>query len=167
MDEQNLFNGYFDQDAPAEPNATAIPEAFAETVQSDEIMNSAEQTVDSTNYQDYTTTLNQTPVPVNYYQASQAASKNNYTSGLAITSLVLGIIGLLILCCFPFATPIFSIVGIILYCVDKKTNTSGVAKAGFVCSLIGLIISVLLIIFCIIVIAMAGSIAYNMPYMYY
>ncbi len=168
MDEQNLFNGYFEQDAPPEPNATAIPEAFAEPRQGDESRKQESgQTVspaEATFYQDYTSMLNATPVSYTIPQGKP--SKENYTSGLAITSLVLGIIGLVTLCCFPFVTVITGIVGIILYCIDRQHNSSGVGKAGFICSLIGLIISLLAIVFLVVVAVFTDTLV-NSALMYY
>lgn len=63
--------------------------------------------------------------------------------GLAIASLVLGIIALV--CCFvgegAIVSVVLGIVGIVLASKSKKEGfTSGVRTAGFVCSLIGLVI---------------------------
>ena len=63
---------------------------------------------------------------------------------LAITSLIFGIIGVLCSCLF-----ICSIVGLVLSLVSKdkvSPNTEGIRTAGFVLSIVGLSLGVLMII---------------------
>ena len=79
--------------------------------------------------------------------------------GAAIGSLVCGIVGLL--CWFTGAavilSVIFGIAGLILASCSKKAGfTGGIRTAGFVCSLIALIIGALIFVACV---ACVGSLA--------
>lgn len=70
--------------------------------------------------------------------------------GMGIASLVLGIIGILatISCCFTYVAPLFSILGIIFGCIQKKDvagKKPGVAIAGIITSSLGLVIALILI----------------------
>lgn len=114
--------------------------------------------------------------PVNYYSApdsttntSTAAAKpavnsdfytnagsNNTTEtpkGFAIASLVMGIGGILTSCCCGVGT-IFCILGIIFGCVQQKDQNGqkpGMAIAGIIISIVGLLLSVLAILYFVIV----------------
>lgn len=76
----------------------------------------------------------------NYYQQSSETPPAN---GLAIASLVLGILSIPASCCYG-AGIIFAIIGLILGCVSKKPDSSfnGMAIAGIVCSIIGLLVGI-------------------------
>lgn len=76
----------------------------------------------------------------NYYQQSPETPPAN---GLAIASLVLGILSIPASCCYG-AGIIFAIIGLILGCVSKKPDSSfnGMAIAGIVCSIIGLLVGI-------------------------
>lgn len=72
--------------------------------------------------------------------------------GMAIASMVLGIISVVFCWVFYFGIPC-SIVGLVLGVIGKKKNseagaTSGMATAGIVCSIIALAINILLITAC-------------------
>lgn len=71
------------------------------------------------------------------------------SNGLAIASMVLGIVSI-ILMCFPtifcYGTWVLAIVGIVLAAVAKKKAKSGMATAGLVCSIIALALWVVYII---------------------
>lgn len=152
MDEQNTFDGYFKDLGVQEPNATEIPKAHTSEPKPDVVVNE--------NYQDYTASYQQ-QIPVNNpYYANYGApqnSRSNETTGLGVASLVMGILTLLTLCCFFPLAPIFGIIGIILYVIDRKNSSSGVSKAGFICSLIGTILSVLVIIFVVVIVVIAAA----------
>ena len=58
---------------------------------------------------------------------------------LAIVSLVLGIVSLVVCCCSGlFSTP-FGIGGIICAVLAQKNGKSGIATAGLICSIIGVV----------------------------
>uniref|UniRef100_UPI004056D9B7 hypothetical protein n=1 Tax=Acetatifactor sp. TaxID=1872090 RepID=UPI004056D9B7 len=98
-----------------------------------------EQTTQQNNYyQDYTSA----PTPA----APQSAPQNNGTSGVAVVSLVMGIISIVFSCCYG-AGVIFGIVGIICAVVGKKNGKSGILTAGLICSIIGTVLSVLVLIY--------------------
>lgn len=78
--------------------------------------------------------------------------ENKNANGLAIASMVCGILSIL-LTCIPYicyASWVLAIVGIIMAAVSKKQGKSGMATAGLVCSIIALAIWVLFIIIVVI-----------------
>lgn len=77
--------------------------------------------------------MNQQPVYVQ--PAAPQGSK-----GLAIASMVLGIVALVFSCCLPVITYICALVGVVLGGVSlgKKKGGKGMAIAGLVCSIIAL-----------------------------
>lgn len=77
--------------------------------------------------------------------------------GLAIASLVLGIISI-VFCMTGWVAVVCGIIGLVLAHMSKKQgNTSGVRTGGFVCSLIGLIIGAIILLIAIIAIVTATS----------
>ncbi|SDH90214.1 protein of unknown function [Alteribacillus persepolensis] len=82
----------------------------------------------------------------------QTASVN----GKAITSLVLGIVSLVMVFLFVVISPILSIVGLVFGIIALKEikrteqNGRGLAIAGNICSVVGLILSVIIIVFLVI-----------------
>lgn len=96
-------------------------------------------------YQDNTTT----PYTQSYaYDAQPAPQK---TPGLAIAGLVLGILSILLACCYGFGA-FLGIPGIICAALSKKKGKSGIGTAGLICSIIGTIFSVIAIIYYVAVI---------------
>ena len=96
----------------------------------------------------------QQPYPQQPYPQQQPAG------GLAIASLILGIISIPLALFFSIGGIICAIIGLVLASMAKKRgNQSGVRTAGFICSIIGLILSIILLIFTIVVLVMAFSIA--------
>ncbi len=100
--------------------------------------------------------------PGGYGQPSQPA-----TNGLAITSLVLGILGLLGLCfCFGgILSPVALVLG---HLGKKKADQSngaiggrGMAKAGFILGIIGTILFVILVVWFIVALATGGDFNYQ------
>ena len=83
------------------------------------------------------------------------------SNGLAIASLVLGIVAIVfsfIGLSIPFGL-IIGIVGIILGVMAKKKNPSGMATAGLVLSIIGTILCAIIFIACAACIGAIGSAA--------
>ena len=68
--------------------------------------------------------------------------RNNNFSTL---SLVFGILGIISACCSPLIGGIFSILAIVFANNDKKNNItqSKNAKSGFICGIVGIVISVI------------------------
>lgn len=100
----------------------------------------------------------------NYQYYNQYNQNGGYQpgKGLAITSLVLGIIGTA-LCCFgflvwtSFISVVLGIVGLILAASAKSQgNTSSIRTAGFVLSLISLILGAVVFVSCFACVGAAG-----------
>lgn len=69
---------------------------------------------------------------------------------MAVASLVLGIVSLVFLLLVPFVSVITGLVGIILGAQARKNpEQHGMATAGLVCSIIGLVISLVTVIACV------------------
>jgi len=86
-------------------------------------------------------------------------------NGFQITSLVLGILS--ILCCFCIGffwgipSIIFSVAGLIFGIVGNKKNKHGVGTAGIVCSIIGLVLAIIVLLFTVLVFGLASSMNYT------
>ncbi|SFS00548.1 DUF4190 domain-containing protein [Anaeromicropila populeti] len=106
------------------------------------------------NYNQQSNNYNQKP---NYNQANDFNEQYGYNmqsqfepkkvNGLAIASLVLGILSIPFSCCYGFGI-LMGIVGLILGIISKKGEPrfTGQAIGGIVCSIIGAILSILIII---------------------
>lgn len=74
------------------------------------------------------------------------AQNNKQTNVLAIISLVAGILSIIGACCIPIVGIIAGIAGIILAILGNKQGKTGLGTAGLICSIVGLVLSVILII---------------------
>lgn len=100
----------------------------------------AEQPV--SNYQDYTANMEPqvtTTVPVQ-------SAENKDTNVLAIVSLVLGILSIVLGCCTGWIGSLFGIGGIICAVFANKQSETGLAKAGLICSIIGIVLGIIVTI---------------------
>lgn len=89
-----------------------------------------------------------TPAPeVNYGQVNTGAPSDD-GKGMAIASMVLGIISIVLSCCFYYIAMPCAIISLILGAVSlkKSPNNKGMATAGIVLSIITLIVAVVTII---------------------
>ncbi len=68
--------------------------------------------------------------------------------GLAVASMVLGIVALVLSCCVPYLPAILALLAVILGAASlaKKQGGKGMAIAGLVCGIISLIPSIMVII---------------------
>lgn len=66
----------------------------------------------------------------------------NQSKGLAIASLVLGIIAVVFNFCFAYAGIVFAIIGLILGIIAVVKKQGGMAVAGVVLSVIALILTI-------------------------
>jgi uncharacterized membrane protein YkgB len=89
------------------------------------------------NYQDYT--QQQQQEQTGYEISNEPESKNNV---LAIVSMALGIASILV-CCTCFISLLLGIAGIICSVLSKKDGKSNFATAGLICSIIGVVLSIL------------------------
>ena len=75
-------------------------------------------------------------------------SQTNGGAGIGIASMVLGIVSLVLGCCFPYISIPCALIGVILAAVSLGGHKDGrgMAIAGLVCSIISLIPAVIVII---------------------
>ena len=100
------------------------------------------------NYQDYTTEQQ------NYYQPQGEPPKK--TNVLAIVGMILGILSILLGCCGWYSL-LLGIPGLICSILSRKQGKSGMAVAGIVCSIIGIIIGILMTVIALGLLALVGS----------
>lgn len=98
------------------------------------------QTGQNNYYQDNTTAP--------YTQAPPASDQpeGNPNNALAVVGLVMGILSIVFACCYGIGV-IFGIAGIICSVLARKKGHSGTCTAGLVCSIIGTVLSVIMIIY--------------------
>lgn len=80
------------------------------------------------------------------YQQPVSPEQPQKTDTLAIVALILGIASILMSCCVTYLAIGLGIGGIICSVMSKKKQKSGLATAGMVCSIIGIVVAVLWII---------------------
>lgn len=103
-------------------------------------------------YQDNTSTYSyQTATVV------EDASGANKANGLQIAGLVLGIISIVICCCYGVPSIILGIIGMICAIMGNKENKHSVGTAGLVCSIIGLILGIIMLVLYVAVVGAAGG----------
>ena len=91
------------------------------------------------NYQDNTNDTQSSPVVDN--------TPANKTDALAIVSLVAGILAIVMACCVTYVGIVLGIVGIVCAVMSKKNNgKSGMATAGLICSIVGIVLAIIMII---------------------
>lgn len=121
-------------------------------------------------------TNEQQGTPVNNYQDNTANTYNpvppvdnsqtpKQTNALAIVSLVLGITSIVLGCCTVWVGFICGIAGIVCAILSKKQGKSGIGTAGLVCSIIGIVLSVLMLILAALGLAIMGGMS-DMGYYY-
>lgn len=81
------------------------------------------------------------------YQAPGGNGGRMPANGLQIASLVCGILAICLSCCVGVPGVILGIVGIICAVNGNKESNNGIGTAGLVCSIIGLILGVLFMIY--------------------
>lgn len=107
---------------------------------SDEIKKNEESTNAADHYQDYTAQYSET---IDLNNDSNEPESKTYS----VLSLIMGILSL-VFCCCSIVGIIPGIVGIILANKAKKNGeTSGMATAGLVCSIIGIVFGAIVTIF--------------------
>lgn len=149
MDGQNFEN---ENNMTVDTTATEVTSA-AEPVQEAPV---TEQPVN--NYQDYTTNIQPQAAT-----SSPQQTANNDTNVLAIVSLVLGILSIVFGCCTGWIGALFGIGGIICAVFANKQGKTGLGKAGFICSIIGIVLGVLITILAVVFsVALVGSGIENM-----
>ncbi len=79
-------------------------------------------------------------------------------NGMQIASLVLGILSIVLACCTSYIGSVFGIVGLILAILGNKQGKHGIGTAGFVCSIVGIVIGIIMTIIGALALASLGSI---------
>ncbi len=108
------------------------------------------------NYQDNTANIPYQAPP----QMDEGPHKAN---GMQIASLVLGIISIVLCCCNGYGA-IFAIIGIVLSVLGGKSGKHGIGTAGLVCSIVGLVFSLIIIVLNMILPSMAVDLLHEMGY---
>lgn len=112
------------------------------------------------NYQDYTSNAQ-------YQQPSyQQPQEPKQTNVLAIVGMVLGIISILAGCCGWYSL-ILAIPGLICSILSRKQSKTGMAVAGIVCSIVGIVLGIIMTIFAFGILAAIGSSDYEDILRYY
>ncbi len=125
MDDQNLQNNSYEQQTgnPADVNATTNAFGMGEPPVAPE-----------------------QPVYNNVYEQPVAPEQPQKTDTLAIVALILGIAAIVFGCCITYLGIALGIGGIICSVMSKKKQKSGMATAGMVCSIIGIVLALIWII---------------------
>ncbi len=86
-----------------------------------------------------------------YQQVPSQSSQQSSGNGLAVGGMVCGIVSIVFACCCGVGS-ILGIVGLVLSLVSRKDSAklSGMALAGVICSAVGLLFSLVYVIYCII-----------------
>ena len=88
--------------------------------------------------------------------------QNNYQQptkpdALAIVSLILGIASIVLGCCVTYLGIALGVGGIICSVMSKKKQKSGLATAGLVCSIIGIVLAVIWVSFSVAIMGMLAA----------
>lgn len=93
----------------------------------------------------------------NNYQQPTPPEGPQKTDTLAIVSLILGIASIVFGCCITYLGIALGVGGIICSVMSKKKQKSGLATAGLVCSIIGIVFAVIWIIFSVAIMGMLAA----------
>lgn len=89
---------------------------------------------------------------------SYGEPQQNENKGQAIASMILGIVSIVLVCIFYWASIPCAIIGLILGIMyNKKNGKCGMSTAGIVCSIIGLVLAIIVLILAVIGIAALGA----------
>lgn len=83
------------------------------------------------------------------------------TDTLAIVSLILGIAAIVLGCCITYLGIALGIGGIVCSVMSKKKQKSGLATAGMVCSIIGIVFAVIWIVGSVAIMGWLASMGYD------
>lgn len=101
---------------------------------------------------------NTNPSPYTYndtYSTPNTPLTNNNSNGFGIASLILGICSIAICCCYGVGA-IPAIIGLILGILQNKKNANGIATAGIILGIIGILLNVVWLIYMIIFLSEDG-----------
>lgn len=98
------------------------------------------------------------PSPYNYnntYSTPNTPLTNNNSNGFGIASLILGICSIAICCCYGVGA-IPAIIGLILGILQNKKNANGIATAGIVLGIIGILLNAVCLIYMVVFLSYGG-----------
>ncbi len=98
----------------------------------------------SDNSNNNTSQFNTSPQP-QYVYVTQGPQQPKKSIGLAVASMVLGIVSIVFSCCFVYISIPCGIVGLILGAISiaTKKGGKGMAIAGIVCSIVSLAVTII------------------------
>lgn len=100
-------------------------------------------------------TAGQSPYTYNDPYSTPNTPLTNNNNGMGIASLILGICSIAICCCYGVGA-IPAIIGLILGILQNKKNANGIATAGIVLGIIGILLNVVWLIYMIIFLSEDG-----------
>lgn len=100
-------------------------------------------------------TANPSPYTYNDPYSTPNTPLTNNNNGMGIASLILGICSIAICCCYGVGA-IPAIIGLILGILQNKKNANGIATAGIVLGIIGILLNVVWLIYMIIFLSEDG-----------
>ena len=98
------------------------------------------------------------PSPYTYndtYSTPNTPLTNNNSNGFGIASLILGICSIAICCCYGVGA-IPAIIGLILGILQNKKNANGIATAGIVLGIIGILLNAVCLIYMVVFLSYGG-----------
>lgn len=144
------------QNTTAETNAA--PDFSAYGIRNNNIPNgnTANQQQPNFSGQSYQqSTAGQSPYTYNDPYSTPNTPLTNNNNGMGIASLILGICSIAICCCYGVGA-IPAIIGLILGILQNKKNANGIATAGIVLGIIGILLNVVWLIYMIIFLSEDG-----------
>lgn len=127
--------------APVAEQAEEIVEPVAETVEQVEqpVAEPVEPVEQPAVLTASNTNVGSAPSAPVYVAPSAMIAKNTTDHGYAVTSLILGIIGLVTCCCYGVTAVVLGVIGLILGILSRKHgNNEGISLAGIIISAISL-----------------------------
>lgn len=98
------------------------------------------------------------PSPYNYnntYSTPNTPLTNNNSNSFGIASLILGICSIAICCCYGVGA-IPAIIGLILGILQNKKNANGIATAGIILGIIGILLNAVYLIYMVVFLSDGG-----------
>lgn len=145
------------QNTTAETNAA--PDFSAYDIRNNNIPNgnTANQQQPNFSGQSYQqSTANPSPYTYNdTYSTPNTPLTNNNSNGFGIASLILGICSIAICCCYGVGA-IPAIIGLILGILQNKKNANGIATAGIVLGIIGILLNAVCLIYMVVFLSYGG-----------
>lgn len=92
-----------------------------------------------------------------YQQPPVTPPDDGKVTGTQVASLVLGIISIVICCCYGAPSLIMGIIGLVCGIKGNKEKKNGVGTAGVACSIIGIILGFLALIYYVFIIALLNA----------